>query len=130
MKTVKTAKGRIIDIYSLASKNEQARAVSNVPINARGDIIDSRGNVKMTREETTKQSYRDAAPTKTTNVGLGEEMAPWEIEKKNKANKAKPNKDGSPKEINRELRTRKDESQYIEVEYDDGSMQEIEVDKK
>ena len=53
MKTVKTARGRIIDMAALAAKAEETRAVSNVPVNARGDIIDNRGNVKVTKEKIT-----------------------------------------------------------------------------
>ena len=43
----------------LAAQNETARAISNVPINARGDIIDNRGNVKVPREKISKEYYRD-----------------------------------------------------------------------
>jgi hypothetical protein len=41
----KTAMGRPIDMDALRAKNELVRAVSNVPMNARGDIIDSDNNI-------------------------------------------------------------------------------------
>ena len=47
MKTVKTAKGRILDMQALAAKNENTRAVSNLNMNVLGDIIDNRGNVEI-----------------------------------------------------------------------------------
>jgi hypothetical protein len=50
MKQVKTAKGRVIDMASLAKTNETTRAVSpgNEKMNGRGDRIDSSGNVLQT----------------------------------------------------------------------------------
>ena len=58
MKTVKTAKGRMLDMGALAAQNEETRAISNVPINARGDIIDNRGNVKISREDISRTSAK------------------------------------------------------------------------
>ena len=59
MKTIKTARGKNLNMAQLAAQNEKQRAVSNVPINARGDIIDNRGNVKVTKENVQKEYYRD-----------------------------------------------------------------------
>ena len=41
----KTAMGQMIDMSVLQAKNEETRAVGNMPMNARGDIIDSHDNV-------------------------------------------------------------------------------------
>jgi len=41
----KTALGRVVDMAALAAKNEKTRAVGNMKVNARGDTIDSMGNV-------------------------------------------------------------------------------------
>ena len=46
MKTIKTARGKTLNMAQPAAQNEDVRAISNVPINARGDIIDSRGQCK------------------------------------------------------------------------------------
>ena len=62
MKRVKTAKGRIIDMSALAAKNETTRAVSNLNMNARGDIIDNRGNVEISREKISKEYYKNNVP--------------------------------------------------------------------
>ena len=43
MKSAKTALGKTINMAALAAKHETTRAVSNIPVNARGDIIDNRG---------------------------------------------------------------------------------------
>ena len=62
MKTVKTARGRTLDMGTLAAKNETTRAVSNLNMNARGDIIDNRGNVEIPREKIQKEFYKDNVP--------------------------------------------------------------------
>ena len=41
----KTALGKPIDMASLRAKNEKVRAVGNMNVNARGDIIDSNNRV-------------------------------------------------------------------------------------
>tara|TARA_R110001592_G_scaffold209531_1_gene460698 strand:+ start:6367 stop:6672 length:306 start_codon:yes stop_codon:yes gene_type:complete len=68
MKTVKTARGRTLDMGALRTKFEETRAVSNVPVNARGDIIDNRGNVTVSRETVSKAYYKD------TVVGVEEKI--------------------------------------------------------
>lgn len=40
-----TAMGKAIDMAALRAKNEKVRAVGNMNVNARGDIIDSHNNV-------------------------------------------------------------------------------------
>ena len=59
MKTVKTARGKTLNMGQLAEEFERTRAVSNVPVNAKGDIIDARGDVKVPREKISKEYYRD-----------------------------------------------------------------------
>lgn len=43
----KTHRGREFNMSAFAEKNGDARAVGNVSMNARGDIIDAKGNVKI-----------------------------------------------------------------------------------
>lgn len=50
MPVYRSAQGRQIDMTSLAAKNEKVRAVGNMNVNARGDIIDS--NNKVTKDNT------------------------------------------------------------------------------
>ena len=72
MKRVKTAKGQILDMAALASKYEKTRAVSNVDVNARGDIIDNRNQVKVPREKISKEFYKNNVPgadTKEVSIG-------------------------------------------------------------
>ena len=117
MKRIKTARGQILDMGALATQHEKTRAVSNVPVNARGDIIDNRGNVKVSREEISKEYYKETVP--------GADAA--EVSIKEEETKKPAKKKSGPTEVNREMRERKDGTIYYEVEYDDGSMEEIDA---
>ena len=138
MKRVKTAKGRIIDMSALAAKNETTRAVSNLNMNARGDIIDNRGNIEISREKISKEYYKNNVPgADKEEISLKEEETVAE-KKPVDPPKPAPKKQATPKpkatapvtEVSRRARTRDDGSQYFEVEYSDGSMQDIEQDAK
>lgn len=65
-RTYKTARGRTIDIGALVLKNENTRAVGNMGVNARGDKIDSMGNVIQSRAELANQRYQ-SRPSNVTN---------------------------------------------------------------
>lgn len=41
----RTANGKMIDMNALASKHERTRAIGNMNVNARGDIVDSHNKV-------------------------------------------------------------------------------------
>ena len=117
MKRIKTARGKVLDMGALATQNEKTRAVSNVPANARGDIIDNRGNVQVPREEISKKYYEETVPGADAETVSIKEEAPKKTAKKK----------SGPTEVNREMRERKDGTIYYEVEYDDGSMEEIDA---
>ena len=117
MKRIKTARGQVLDMGALATQHEKTRAVSNVPVNARGDIIDNRGNVQVPREQVSKEYYKETVP--------GADAA--EVSIKEEESKKPAKKKSGPAEVNREMRERKDGTIYYEVEYDDGSMEEIDA---
>ena len=129
-KTVKTSKGRTIDMSAIARQHEQERAVSNVPINAKGDIIDNRGKVVKTREQVKKEYYKDNVPGITEEVSIKEE--PLDAYNDDRLSTRKdvemPLEEG-PVEVSRTARTRKDGTQYYEIEYADGSMEEVNIDE-
>ena len=138
MKTVKTARGRTLDMGALRTKFEETRAVSNVPVNARGDIIDNRGNVTVSRETVSKAYYKDTVVGVEEKINIKQESvepdAIVEVQEEAKEKPAPtPKAEAKPttkaKEVNTEItelsrrqRTRTDGSQYWEVEYSDGSM--------
>ena len=56
--TYKTAQGRVIDIGKLILQNEHVRAVGNMNVNARGDVIGDDNRVIQKRTEQVSQHYR------------------------------------------------------------------------
>jgi len=138
MKTVKTARGRTLDMGALRTKFEETRAVSNVPVNARGDIIDNRGNVTVSRETVSKAYYKDTVVGVEENINIKQEsVEPDAIVEVTEEVKEKPaptpKAEAKPTtktkevkteitELSRRQRTRNDGSQYWEIEFSDGSM--------
>ena len=53
----RSALGKTVDMSSLVSKNEKVRAVGNMNVNARGDIIDSHGRVVQDNTQRVKRQY-------------------------------------------------------------------------
>ena len=135
MKRVKTAKGRMLDMGALAAKHEDTRAVSNLNMNARGDIIDNRGNVTISREKIAREFYKNNVPgADTEEISIKEEETvaekktvetPKPAPKKQPKAKATPASKAPVTEVSRRGRTRDDGTQYFEVEYSDGSMEDI-----
>lgn len=142
MKDIRTARGRVLNMGQLATEHEKTRAVSNVPINAKGDIIDNRGEVKVPREKISKEYYRDNLTGIEEQISIKEEPAspapppveadpakavkPEPVKPKPKAVKPKVEpvvtKEEGVHETGRRSRTREDGTTYWEVEFSDGSM--------
>ncbi len=132
---VKTARGRIIDMASMAMKHEQTRAVSNVLMNARGDRLNNDGSVKVKVEDIAvahqnmveppqQQPISDTKPIvqKTTPQPEPEVETPTmpdldeEFEQENIAEL-----------VSKITRTRQDGTKYVEIEFDDGSIETLEI---
>ena len=60
----RTAQGKIVDMSQLAARNEKVRAVGNMNVNARGDIIDSHNRIIQDNTKRVKGSYQKAVDTK------------------------------------------------------------------
>ena len=130
MKRVKTAKGQILDMAALASKYEKTRAVSNIDVNARGDIIDNRNQVKVPREKISKEFYKNNVPgsdTKEVSIKTEEKPETVKVEQPKAEPKTEPKKESKPTETKRTTRTREDGTSYYEVEFSDGSMETIDI---
>ena len=118
MKRVKTARGKVIDMSAMAQKYENTRAVGNVPMNAKGDRLDKQGNVKQTIQTVSRVQHESAEAPKTAAVS---DPVP-------KTEKASPAATPSaPMAVNETTHTRDDGSQYVEIEYDDGSIETKEL---
>ena len=53
----KSDRGKTIDMGSLVLQNENVRAVGNMNVNARGDMLDDRNQVIATRPQQVNQQY-------------------------------------------------------------------------
>ncbi len=53
----RSAKGKTVDMAALRSKNEHTRAVGNMNVNTRGDVIDSNGNVINDNNKRVNEHY-------------------------------------------------------------------------
>jgi len=62
-KIYRTAQGRTVDLGALQLKNENVRAVGNMSVNARGDLIDGWNRPIKTRNQEVAKQYK-----KQTNV--------------------------------------------------------------
>ena len=71
-KTYRTAQGRVVDLGAMMVQNETVRAVGNMSVNARGDIIDNQDRVLATRGEQVnrnlnRQTNANPGPIPTSN---------------------------------------------------------------
>jgi hypothetical protein len=56
-KIYKTAQGKTVDMGRLALQNENVRAVGNMKVNARGDMVDDMNRVISTKTEQVQKQY-------------------------------------------------------------------------
>ena len=71
----RTHNGKPFDMQALAAANEKERAVSNVPRNARGDVIDGQNKVVVHVENINKEYYK-TPPTESVEVSLKQDPIP------------------------------------------------------
>jgi hypothetical protein len=64
-KIYKTALGKTVDMGKLVLQNEKVRAVGNMKVNARGDMIDDMNRVISSKtDQVNKQYNKQTAPRK------------------------------------------------------------------
>lgn len=56
----KTAMGKAVDMSALTSQHEKTRAVGNMNVNARGDIVDSHNRVIQDNTQRVKTTYNNS----------------------------------------------------------------------
>jgi hypothetical protein len=61
----KSAMGRTVDMAALSGKNEKVRAVGNMGVNARGDILDSNNRIIQDNTQRVKSSYQNTVAAET-----------------------------------------------------------------
>jgi glycine cleavage system H lipoate-binding protein len=56
-KVYKTAQGKTVDMGRLMVQNEKTRAVGNMKVNARGDMVDDMNNIVSTKPQQVNKQY-------------------------------------------------------------------------
>ena len=113
----KTHRGKEFNMTAFAEKNGDVRAVGNASMNARGDIIDSKGNVKIPNQVISRAS----ANLKNNDSSTVSLKADAEI--KNTAPTGTPASSGPTIVSTRDVVTENGTS--TEIEYSDGSIQVV-----
>ena len=123
MRNIRTAKGKKLDMSALAKQHENVRAVSNVSMNARGDRLDAKGNVvKTVRAIAQKQHEIEEPPT------MAPISNPTKVEDAVKEAPAEQPIEDTINIVNQALKEREEDGTfYLEIEYDDGSMETREL---
>jgi hypothetical protein len=73
-KLYRTMQGRMVDIEKLRASNEDVKAVGNMSVNARGDVVGTGGKIIKTKEQLMKEYYEapkgkaDDTPVKKTRA--------------------------------------------------------------
>jgi len=153
-RNIRTARGSMIDMAALAAQNERTRAVGNVPMNARGDRLNVDGTVKVKAEDIAvahqniqqppqQQPISDPKPIEP--VVFKEQVKPKPKKTQPKQEKVEPVKttipepemvnleekfSETPEAISKITRTRNDGTKYVEIEYDDGSIETLEINEE
>ena len=74
-KTYRTAQGRVVDLGAMMVQNETVRAVGNMSVNARGDIIDNQDRVLATRGEQINRNLNRQTNTNSNHVPSSDRAA-------------------------------------------------------
>ena len=71
MAVYRSAHGKPVDMSQLATKYEKVRAVGNMNVNARGDILDSANKVIEKKASQVQKQYKRQTNTSSTPVQSG-----------------------------------------------------------
>lgn len=144
----RTYKGREFNMTAFAEKNAETRSVGNVPMNGRGDIVDSKGNVKVSAKQmanamsavnnnkSTQVSLKqdaESAPIKNTSISpdsVSRPAAPPASKPTPQpASQSVPQPASTePQEISRRI-VETGEGDIVEIEYSDGSIEIVKIEK-
>ena len=115
-----SARGKAIDMGAIKTKNEHVRAVGNQNVNARGDIIDSHGNVIKDANKRVNEYYMKGVakttprPPTTTTPAPGSTQS--EINRHEESTRTQP-KSSMPK-VDSKPKMNKVELTKEEMEFD------------
>lgn len=121
---VRTARGKMIDMAAISAKHENTKAVGNVLMNAKGDRLNQDGSVRISAEEIARTHHNIKTPPTQTAISDPKPLQPVQP-------KPQTTTDATmPQPVSRITKTRDDGSKYVEIEYDDGSIETKELNEE
>ena len=84
MTAYRSAKGKVIDMSSLSSVNENVRAVGNMGVNARGDTLDAHNNVVKQHTSRVNEGYSTVVTPGPKEISNRETIKPDELTEEEK----------------------------------------------
>ena len=66
----KSARGKPVDMGALRLKNEKARAVGNMNVNARGDAVDDKNQPVQSKPQQVHDQYKQQTQATTSSLKL------------------------------------------------------------
>ena len=100
-KVYKSAMGRVVDMGALMLENENTRAVGNMNVNARGDILDNANRVVETKNKQVGKHYQRQVTNTTAHVPTTSTRAAKKEHAQKKSAKEKIAKDTTTPAISR-----------------------------
>jgi hypothetical protein len=68
MSQYRSARGKVVDMAAMVSRNERTPAVGNMKVNARGDTIDSQGNIITPVSKKASDAYQKTVGNRAANI--------------------------------------------------------------
>lgn len=124
MAKVRSALGKTVDMTALLRRNEEAIAVSNIRMNARGDRLDKAGNIAIPVQTLSRVQADTTTPAESIAVSELDSISET-IAKKKPDSAKKSLKQKQLKVINELVKTDNSGKSYKEIEYDDGSIETV-----
>ena len=119
-------RGKEINMASLIAANDTAVAVSNVSMNARGDILGPGGEINVPAQEIQKEFYEEKLTAPAETVKTLDDLQEKVTGKKTKTKKETIIEE-KEWEVIAERKFTRDGKNFIEYEYSDGSIEEKEL---
>jgi hypothetical protein len=117
----------MIDMAAISAKYETTKAVGNVLMNAKGDRLNPDGSIRVSAETIARTHHNIKTPPQETAISDPKPLTPTVTKPTQPI--VTPEYE-SPQPVSRITKTRDDGSRYVEIEYDDGSMETQELNEE
>ena len=116
----RTVRGKEIDMATLVAANDKTVAVSNINMNARGDILGPGGKIEVPAQEVQQEYYKEKVTAPAETVKTIDEL---------QAKVKGPKKKDLRTTVVEEREFDRDGKMWIETEFADGSIKEKEINE-